>query len=462
MQDPKTNNDASLRASAGEAPALPRELSIGCSPMNTAKNGEFVYVASVQEAGALKERFSQIFWQTGLEDAESGLPKVRALLQDRGRLLVLGHGGEPSGALRAVVEALSAQGFVILEQNGRWPSHWRKPTRNAFWSIVAKRDAFTVRGYAPGDEAAILQLFAPSFHVERTPEHWRWKYRDHPFGSLRLSMAWSPQGELAAHHGAYPARLWHNGSILPAQHIGDLMTDPRFRRVGLGPRSLLARCAQHSYAVFGPGRVAFNYGFNTSTSLEYSVRFMQAQKVAPVGFWTARPEDFLGTGPSGYQIRIEKTFDRRFDRFFARVAPDYASLFERRSAYLNWRYIDRPDADYLAVSAFRWWRRVGWAVFRRQGDDLIWGDGLFARRHSVGAVQALLKAALESPVGQQARRVTAWSSGVSWWLDSLKELGFSSESEPNGLWLNCVPHDLPNAAAVLRSTFYMMGDGDLF
>ena len=48
---------------------------------------------------------------------------------------------------------------------------------------------FTVRSFRDGDEDAILELFARSFHLPRTREHFDWKYRRNPFGSEHISVA---------------------------------------------------------------------------------------------------------------------------------------------------------------------------------------------------------------------------------------------------------------------------------
>ena len=70
--------------------------------------------------------------------------------------------------------------------------------------IEARVDEHVVRSYRDGDESAILRLFEQSFSPGRGLEHWRWKYRDNPFGTLAISVAIAPGGELVAHYAAYP------------------------------------------------------------------------------------------------------------------------------------------------------------------------------------------------------------------------------------------------------------------
>jgi hypothetical protein len=74
--------------------------------------------------------------------------------------------------------------------------------------------AYTVRPWRPGDEAGILALFNsvfgegdPNFQP-RTPEQWRWLYRDNPAGS-QIVVASIARNRRPAHRsfGARPEML---------------------------------------------------------------------------------------------------------------------------------------------------------------------------------------------------------------------------------------------------------------
>ena len=106
---------------------------------------------------------------------------------------------------------------------------------------------------------------------------------------------------------------------------------------------------------------------------------------------------------------------------------------------------------------------VGWSVFRRDGDRLIWGDALFHPRHALGAAHACLAQVLQSSACRGVNTIESWfSPRPSWWVTVLQQLGFEQQEEPHGLWMTCVPHRDPQAAESLRQLYYTMGDGDLF
>src|SRR5205814_3858668 len=123
-------------------------------------------------------------------------------------------------------------------------------------------ERFVTRAYEPGDEAAILDLFARSFHAPRTLEHFDWKYRRNPYGNAHISLAFDDEGRLVGHYAAYPVPFRDGDRDLIAHQVGDTMTDKSVRHIGRGPTSVLGITALHFYETFCQNRVAFNYGFN--------------------------------------------------------------------------------------------------------------------------------------------------------------------------------------------------------
>lgn len=75
-------------------------------------------------------------------------------------------------------------------------------------TFTPKRDNFSIRSYTPGDEDKIVPMFQEIFGVQRSCEHWYWKYRDNPLGSHYISLAVAEDGCPAAHYGGYPVMLY--------------------------------------------------------------------------------------------------------------------------------------------------------------------------------------------------------------------------------------------------------------
>ena len=392
---------------------------------------------------------------------QEALGAAHRLLREKGRWLITNL-DSPSQEL---VIALSEAGFVIL-----------KPERGAPNSAVylARKETCFVREYKDGDEEQILSMFCRSFHVDRSLARWRWEYRENPYGALKISEAFSPDGKLVAHYAGYPVRFHHaiNGEpprTLPALQIGDTMTDPAFRHLGRGPTSLLGRTVRHYYARFCEGHVAFNYGFNTGNIQRFSMSFVGARRLESLPFHVldlaarplAQPNPFR-SWLAGYRVERITRFDARWDAFFHRVSGDYGFLIERDARYLDWRYASCPDTEYFLYAVFRRHELMGWSVFRYKGERLLWGDALFDPRHP-GAIRQLLARVLAAPEHRQAKTVEAWiTSRPAWWRREIEALGFESRSEPEDLGFVFVPFGEDPEEDFRGQLYYMMGDSDLF
>ena len=335
-------------------------------------------------------------------------------------------------------------------------------------------DGFTIRAYEPGDEASILDLFARAFQQRRDLAHWRWKYQDAPYGSLRISVAVDADGRVAAHYAGYPVHvhrvLTDARETLTAYQIGDTMTLPEARGVGRRSTSLLARTARHFYEHFCAGRVAFNFGFNEGSIQRFSMRLLNAERIEAVPFWSR--ERAAGPRPApgrwrrlldGLTVETVEAVDESWDAFFDDVASAYTFLTHRDARYVRWRYLQRPDVPYLVLAVRCRRRLVCWGVFARRQGVLLWGDALVHPNH-VGSVKLLLEAAATHPMARGARSVQGWfSSRPAWFTTLLGDLGFTREPEPQDLGLMCVPWQLHDAgAAMRRDLYYTYGDSDLF
>ncbi len=376
--------------------------------------------------------------------------------------------------LREIVRRLSEAGFAIRKDQDL-PV---QPASNgtAGWKVLlARRDPFVVRSFRDGDEAAVQRLFRASFHVDRSLDHWRWKYADNPWGGPTISLAVASDGEIVAHYGGYPLPVWYqdgDGRNAPntfrAFQIGDTMTDPTMRNAGRGKAGLLARTVRHFFSVHRDGTFGFFYGFNTGPIQRFCRWFIGGSQDRPVRYLARDLDPAPGWQSDGYRIERIETVGPAFDRLFRRAAPSYRFLVQRDAQYLDWRYRRRPDVRYVILAARRFRRLVGWSVFLRRDDPLVpgaylaWGDALFHPRHCQAA-EPILAAALAEPELAGAQRVDAWfSGGPPRWDEQLAKLGFVTRPEPQGLGMIALADTEPGAFDRLGEMYTTMGDGDLF
>ena len=326
---------------------------------------------------------------------------------------------------------------------------------------------FTIRRYQRGDETAILDLFARSFHERRSIEHWRWKYEDDPYGAERISVALDSAGALVAHYAGYPVRFQIGGADAMAHQIGDTMTEPSIRHIGRGPSSILGRTALHFYEHFCDGQVAFNFGFNVANIQKFSLRFLRSTRVEDVAY---RRRD-LRTDPMPRLSRVERyargvtlelvtEASPEWDELFARVERRYGFLIRRDARYVTWRYLSRPDATYIVVAMRKWGRLAGWLVFRLRENRMSIGDLLIDPDHPEVLDLALRHLTRLYP----AEAIEMWCPPRPPWLhEVLTSLRLNLERDPQDLGVMCVPFvDADAPSRMASSLYYTMGDGDLF
>lgn len=323
-------------------------------------------------------------------------------------------------------------------------------------------ERFVFRPYAPGDETSILDLFARSFGVQRTLDHWLWKYRDNPYGNARIGLA-AEGARIVAQYGGYVVPFWCEGRDLRAHHIADIMSDLSVRHVGRGPTSVFARTAKRFYELFCDDQIAFNYGVSAATSRAFGNRFLGVQTVEPVMYRVRRNVkriSRLRRWFAGYHLELVREAGAGYDDFFRRVAPAYHFLVLRDATYIRWRYLQYTAPGYFVVAIRKRGRLVGWSAFRVEGDKLLWGDALFDPEHP-DAIEVLLRHVAPSyPVS----RIECWfPPRPSWFHAALNGLGFDVQPEPRDLALGCAPFAFRDVVDVMRSSlYYAMGDSDLF
>jgi Acetyltransferase (GNAT) domain len=323
----------------------------------------------------------------------------------------------------------------------------------------------TIRPYAPGDEAQILDLFARSFHAPRTPEQWRWRFARDPFGPTRISLAFDANGKLVGHYTGYPVPFVDDGRRVIANQIGDTMTDPAVRHLGRGPSSVLGRTALDFYARFCEGQVAFNYGFNVANIQKFSLRFLRSDRVEPVTYRVLPRERVRASRrwarlARGWQLELLTEATPELDELFARVAPAYRFLVERSAVYVRWRYLECPGSPYIIVAIRKWRRLAGWLVLRIREQRITLGDLLLDPRWPDALDVALRHLVTVYP----GEFIEAWFPPRPAWLDqTLRDTGFETHPEPQDLSLMCVPFTMSDAVARMRDRlYYTWGDSDLF
>lgn len=380
-------------------------------------------------------------------------------------------------AMVAHVEAAAARGGAVAVETAAALDLWRRRATGfacgelGYELVAARKDPYSMRPYRPGDEVEIVAMFREVFGVERTLDHWRWKYDRSPFGRHLIVETVAGDGTLVAHYAGYPVPFYsaaHGGHEFMTHQIGDTMTRPAVRQAGLGRTGILARMAAYYYARFAPD-IPFAFGFNTGHIRKLGERYLQYEYIDPVGFWvraarrpSSRRSGRVASWLAGYRVAEITEAGPELDGFFRRVRDAYGLLVRRDAAWVRWRYLDCPDRVHRLFAVRRRGDLLGWCAFSRRGADLVWGDALFDHRHVAAAALVLDHAAATAFPGVE--RIWGWfSPHPAWWTEALASLGFVRERDPNDLTPGFYFFGRSEQRSELAAAwYYCYGDGDLF
>jgi len=213
-----------------------------------------------------------------------------------------------------------------------------------------------IRRYRPGDEAEILDLFRRVFGVDRSLEHWRWKFQQNPTGQCFMRLAETPSGELVGQYAGLPVHMAWGAKTLVFTQIIDVMVDPRFR-LGLKRPGLFSALANRYIGDYGGlGKVSGGYGFPTPPALRIGQRVAGYTPLHPViGLVRDLSRGDHRRPPWGARLfRVEEVdrYGGEIDGLWERMRPALAVAIVRNARYLNWRYADCPDIRYHRFAAF--------------------------------------------------------------------------------------------------------------
>ena len=325
-----------------------------------------------------------------------------------------------------------------------------------------------IRAYQSGDEVGIAALFAHAFHKPLSRAHWQWKLRTLPsptenewvaeangrIPSNDLPTPAKYAGQVAlggggravvGHYALMPIRFQIGARVVIVPHGCDAMTHADFRRQGI--LTALSERANEVWRDVSPFQIGFHYGGWGSVRERVGWRpvarvvwlkkllrpvavllrrvGLRAPRFADAPFiaMRARPSDGVDV------TRVTRAGDE-FDVLWQKISGAYDTLAVRDRAWVQWRYLDHPDADQRVRLATRAKEPCGYLAYRLQRDARSVRAAildLFAAPNDGAAVRALLAgmerdccaervesvamlAATDSPLYRALRRHGFWPS----------------------------------------------------
>lgn len=259
--------------------------------------------------------------------------------------------------------------------------------------------ALTVREARPEDQAAVIACMRTVFEetqgrkLQQFDEKlWRWQYLDAPRGALVVVA--ESEGELCGYYHCLLLELEFLGEQVLGAMVQDVGTLAAFRRRGIF-KAMGARALE----LLRERDVRFAYTFPNSRSMPSFLRNHQYQEVERVRLyvrpmssrhWVERrvPGGRLAAGlfgvidgvinrriaarASGVVAQRIERFDASVDALCLATRPRAGVRLSRTSAFLNWRFFDKPGGHYDAWGLWKGDALQAYAVFAR--DHLLSTD----------------------------------------------------------------------------------------
>ena len=257
----------------------------------------------------------------------------------------------------------------------------------------------SIRAYKEGDEDEIFELTKAVWGAkvpekERWMKGWRWMHIDNPAGISRIWLA-EIDGKLVGHYPLILEDLKVDGEIIKGAQIVDTMTHPQYRRqriaYSLGEKALKELEKENVHLVYGfPNQEAYplhmKSGWLDVCPFQVMVKPLNLKNFLQQYFiWNRLLLNISASGVNLItkaffrskkvpeqdlsKVREITSFDDCINEFWNTVSNDYNIIRIRDKRYLNWRYVDVPNADYTIYVAEYEDEIIGYIVLGCRNDD---------------------------------------------------------------------------------------------
>lgn len=280
-------------------------------------------------------------------------------------------------------------------------------------------DEVEIRPYRPGDEAALVALFAEVFGKPCSLEWWRWKLKGQPSPVENVWVATAGE-RVVGQYAGIPVRVRAGGAVCPAMVSVDTMTSPDFRR-----RGILSRLGAAVYEAWATAGVVAVIGLPNEQwgSRTGALGWVGVEPLAwmrfplNVGQAAARrvpsplsaPAHALNLGghvwrlahrplgARGVKVEAVATPGSEFDTLWGTRADRAGVGLVRDRAWAAWRYFDAPGMGYRVLLAREGGAPTGYIAYRPGGtpERRIGYIADHFADHDGGSARVLLAAALD-------------------------------------------------------------------
>jgi hypothetical protein len=288
--------------------------------------------------------------------------------------------------------------------------------------------ALSIRACKEGDEDEIFEL-TKAVWEEQVPEKerwmggWQWMHIDNPAGISRTWLA-EHDSKLVGQYPVIMENMKVEDKIIKGAQLIDTMTHPQYRHRGicstLGGKALteMEKGEIHLVYCFPTQQVYplhMKSGWLDVCAFQVMIKPLNLKNILQKRFIHSRLLLSIFTGVGNLIIKaffrskkvpdedISKVreishFDERINEFWNTVSSDYNIIRIRDKKYLNWRYVDIPNANYIIYLAEEGGKICGYIILGcKDASGLIFGSiyDIIAPSDRGDIIQGLIAKAVE-------------------------------------------------------------------
>jgi hypothetical protein len=277
-----------------------------------------------------------------------------------------------------------------------------------FHCQLAGRD-YLVRELGKHDQAEVLRLFERAFQQQATAAWHDWKYQQGQGQAVGLL---DEKGQLLAHYAGFPRTLLWQSKPLPAIQIGDVMVDPSVRGLLTRRGPFYQVCHAFVRSRLGQeGAFQLAFGFPNERALKLGKAIGIYHNSGPICqlVWHLKRQN----KNSGWKVqrinKAEEVLDmgKKLWPIMQKGSTDWV-MGIRGGSYLEHRYLQRPDQDYIYLKLKHWLgvKSEALVILSKRGCNLELVDYIGLSRRITESVDAVKIWAMT----QGAEQLVAWAS----------------------------------------------------
>lgn len=326
------------------------------------------------------------------------------------------------------------------------------------------------RDYREGDEYKILQLFSRVFYREREIEkrkmslkYWKWRFIENPFGRGIIKLLFD-DNKLIGHYAVIPMEIKVMDKVVETVFSMTTMTHPNYRGRGIFPF-----LAEETYREAVRGGFKFVYGFPNQNSYKPITKKLNWKGFGNMDVWQKKMNSECASGytENGDIKKLDK-FDNSISYLWEKVRQSYSVAVPRTKVFLNWRFVQNPEVDYVKYIYVDSKGGVsGYIVFK------IYRSGIEIKGNIVDllsipdkkVVRGLLGCVYRGFTEQGITDISCWCPKNCFYADILREEGFSvakMERTFSGVRIFDKNDKSLNVVENMSNWHLTMGDSDVF